>query len=446
MAAMPSVTEERASRPPTTAGTASTRATSTTAPAPASHRRRAWRPDPLRAATATTPKAAAPSSVVSPVKPRWGQRRSTWEASAPTRAPRRRTNLRCQTWAKAKPKAATAGIRIRPLAAPTAMAANARRDCRLAWLAATVTNAAKAAARSGSTTGVPVGWAPAKPPPMAAAAARTVTAALEDRCRRLPRRPCAAGAGPGRVSTARVSAGAVGSPFKTPKGIGQPPVGRRAQCGAPQRGSVAAGAAQEHSDSAVDDHQVHCDRPVLHVVEVETHSIFVGEVGSSADLPEAGESWPGHKPTVGRWTEGGYLAVQAWPGPDQQHVTFDDVDQLRELVQRVTAQPVPHPGDAGVVADLEQDAVVLVVFQQPFQLDVGVGHHRAELEHGERLGVEPDTFLAVEDRASGVQADDQSDDGHEGRSDQEEREGDGALVESLEQLAATSDTGLPDVE
>ena len=47
--------------------------------------------------------------------------------------------------------------------------------------------------------------------------------------------------------------------------------------------------------------------------------------------------------------------------PDQRHVPAQHVDQLRQLIQRVPAQPAAGLGHPGVPAHLEQDPVHLVV-------------------------------------------------------------------------------------
>ena len=47
-------------------------------------------------------------------------------------------------------------------------------------------------------------------------------------------------------------------------------------------------------------------------------------------------------------------------GPDDAHVAAQDVEELRQLVERILAQEAAHARDARVVGDLEQHAVALV--------------------------------------------------------------------------------------
>src|SRR3954452_3418916 len=55
-------------------------------------------------------------------------------------------------------------------------------------------------------------------------------------------------------------------------------------------GSVRPGTAQDRPDRLPEDHEVKGQRPVLHVADVDAHRVVPGEIGSPADLPEAGKA------------------------------------------------------------------------------------------------------------------------------------------------------------
>src|ERR1700709_41123 len=97
------------------------------------------------------------------------------------------------------------------------------------------------------------------------------------------------------------------------------------------------------ADSAGHDDEVHDEGPVLDVIEVEPHRLFPGKVGSSADLPQAGEAGLDQQPATHICAVKLYLARQRWAGTDERHFPGDDVPELRELVERRAAKPASDP-------------------------------------------------------------------------------------------------------
>ena len=102
-------------------------------------------------------------------------------------------------------------------------------------------------------------------------------------------------------------------------------------------------------------------------------------------------------------------SVDEWSRPDEAHLATQDVEDLRELIQRRAAQEPPDPGDAWVVGDLEQPVTGLVQRSQLVLVRLGVGDHRPELEDPEVLPVSADSDLTEEDRALRVESDRQRD-------------------------------------
>ena len=90
----------------------------------------------------------------------------------------------------------------------------------------------------------------------------------------------------------------------------------------------------------------------------------------------------------------------------------------------LAAQQAADPGDPRVVGDLEGGLVELREVDQLPQPLLGVGDHRAELEHRERLAVLADPALAEEDRPPGVEQDRQRDHGQQRREQDQQQAGD----------------------
>ena len=132
-------------------------------------------------------------------------------------------------------------------------------------------------------------------------------------------------------------------------------------------------------------------------------------------------------------------------GPDEAHLSAPHVDELRQLVQRGPAQEAPDAGHARIVLELEE-AVGLVEVPQRVLLRVGVGDHRAELEHLEPQAVPADAGLAEEHRAAAVEAHREGD-GHEERADGEQQQGRAREVErALERPRRAGQAEAPDAQ
>src|SRR5437762_421062 len=102
------------------------------------------------------------------------------------------------------------------------------------------------------------------------------------------------------------------------------------------------------------------------------------------------------------------------PWPYEAHLAEQDVEELRELIQRRSAEELSDLGDPGIGGDLEQP-VRLIQRMEGLLPRVGVLDHRAELEHLEVLAVPPDARLTEQDRAGRVKLDRRGDDGEQGR-------------------------------
>src|SRR5512134_1354942 len=87
---------------------------------------------------------------------------------------------------------------------------------------------------------------------------------------------------------------------------------------------------------------------------------------------------------------------------DEAHLALDDIDDLRDLVEREAAQEPSDSGHTRVLADLEQRTLRLVRLFQA-RLERGcLGHHRPELEHSELSLADADSTVDEEDGAARV--------------------------------------------
>ncbi len=99
-----------------------------------------------------------------------------------------------------------------------------------------------------------------------------------------------------------------------------------------------------------------------------------------------------------------HLRRQRRPRADQRHASVDDVEQLRQFVQRPLAQEAPDRGHPGIITHFEQQALgTLVRPAEPLQTRFGVDVHRTELVHPERITTATHPGLLEDRRTPAVQ-------------------------------------------
>src|SRR5260370_34413314 len=129
------------------------------------------------------------------------------------------------------------------------------------------------------------------------------------------------------------------------------------------------GAADDLGEGADEDHDVAPQRPVLDVLVVVAGAGVDGRVTSeTVNLRPAGE--PGGKAVpivvaVDALAEPLHEEGPFRPGTDQRHVALDDAPQLRQLIERQSAQDSAYGGDAGVVLDGPAGVAVVAAPPRP---------------------------------------------------------------------------------
>lgn len=117
----------------------------------------------------------------------------------------------------------------------------------------------------------------------------------------------------------------------------------------------------DRPDGAENDAKVEAEGPVLDVVNVEGAAFFKADVAAAGDLGEASEAgFDGEK-------ERAVAVMMEFAGdegarPDERNVSLQDVEKLREFVERRGAEETPEIGDTGVFVD--HVAIVTVFFDE----------------------------------------------------------------------------------
>lgn len=111
--------------------------------------------------------------------------------------------------------------------------------------------------------------------------------------------------------------------------------------------------AQDNRNGAPEEHEIQPHAPVMHVPAVHLHALGIVDIASSAGLPHAGDAG-----------EDGVVLLDISPiprdfllddrtGTDEAHLTFEDIQKLRKLIEASLSKEGAALCDAGIVLQLE---------------------------------------------------------------------------------------------
>lgn len=111
--------------------------------------------------------------------------------------------------------------------------------------------------------------------------------------------------------------------------------------------------AEDDRNGAPEEHEIQPDAPVMHVPAVHLDALGVVDVAASAGLPHAGDAG-----------EDGVVLLDISPiprdfllddgtGTDEAHLTFQNVQELGQLIEAGLSKEGAALGDAGIVLQFE---------------------------------------------------------------------------------------------
>ena len=111
--------------------------------------------------------------------------------------------------------------------------------------------------------------------------------------------------------------------------------------------------AEDNRNGAPEEHEIQPDAPVVDVPAVHLYALGVVDITSSAGLPHAGDTG-----------EDGVVLLDIFPIPrdfllddgtwtDEAHLTFEDIQELRQLIEAGLSKEGAALCDAGIVLQFE---------------------------------------------------------------------------------------------
>jgi hypothetical protein len=95
-----------------------------------------------------------------------------------------------------------------------------------------------------------------------------------------------------------------------------------------------------------------------------------------------------------------HLTGKMRTGANHTHLSIKNMKELGDLIQGVLAQNTPNPRDTGIVLDLENRPVCLVLRFQLESYLIGVRYHTPKFIESESFPVTTDTILTIENRTT----------------------------------------------
>src|SRR5215469_1921171 len=132
---------------------------------------------------------------------------------------------------------------------------------------------------------------------------------------------------------------------------------------------------------ARDQDEVAHRRPGIDVVIVQLHPMLERHFRAAVDLPQTGKALRHAETALGERVVVGDLAGQSGTRPDQRHVAEQNVEQIRQLVDRGLAQEAPERMQTRIVPDLKDRTRNFVEVHQVLAHRVGAVDHRAQFVH-----------------------------------------------------------------
>ncbi len=111
--------------------------------------------------------------------------------------------------------------------------------------------------------------------------------------------------------------------------------------------------AQHHRHGSPQQYHIQPDAPVMHVPAVHLYALGVVDVAASAGLPHTGNAG-----------EDGVVLLDIFPiprdfllddgtGTDEAHLTFEDIQELRQLIEAGLSKEGAALCDAGIILQFE---------------------------------------------------------------------------------------------
>lgn len=110
---------------------------------------------------------------------------------------------------------------------------------------------------------------------------------------------------------------------------------------------------QNNCNGTPKEHEIQPDAPVMHVPAVHLYALGVVDVAASAGLPHAGDAGKDGVVLLDIFPIPRDFLLDDGTGTDEAHLTFEDIQELRQLIEAGLSKEGAALCDAGIVLQFE---------------------------------------------------------------------------------------------
>lgn len=111
--------------------------------------------------------------------------------------------------------------------------------------------------------------------------------------------------------------------------------------------------AQDNRDSTPEKHEIQPDAPVMHIPTIHLYALGVVDVVASAGLPHAGDAGKDGVVLFDIFPIPRDFLLDDGAGTDEAHLTFEDIQELRQLIEAGLSKEGAALCDAGIILQFE---------------------------------------------------------------------------------------------
>lgn len=111
--------------------------------------------------------------------------------------------------------------------------------------------------------------------------------------------------------------------------------------------------AEDNRNSAPEEHEIQPHAPVMHVPAVHLYALGIVDITSSAGLPHAGDAGEDRVVLLDIFPIPRNFLLDDGTGTDEAHLTFENIQELRQLIEAGLSKEGAALCDAGIVLQFE---------------------------------------------------------------------------------------------
>lgn len=111
--------------------------------------------------------------------------------------------------------------------------------------------------------------------------------------------------------------------------------------------------AQHHRHGSPQQYHIQPDAPVMHVPAVHLYALGIVDITSSAGLPHAGDAGEDRVVLLDIFPIPRNFLLDDGTGTDEAHLTFENIQELRQLIEAGLSKEGAALCDAGIVLQFE---------------------------------------------------------------------------------------------